>query len=57
LRWGPTPSACHRSLTLAALIRDDCPLSLRLRWAPSARHRSLTLAALIRSPQPLRARL
>jgi len=29
LRWGPTPSACHRSLTLAALFRDDCLLSPR----------------------------
>jgi (E)-4-hydroxy-3-methylbut-2-enyl-diphosphate synthase len=30
LRWGPTPSACHGSLTLAALIRHDFPLSQRL---------------------------
>ena len=30
LRWGPTPSAYHRSLTLAALIRGDFPLSQAL---------------------------
>jgi VanZ family protein len=41
LRWGPTPSACHGSLTLAAVIRSDYPLSVSyrpmrrlLRWGP-----------------------
>src|SRR5262245_41914455 len=29
-RRSPDPAACRRSLTLAALIRNDCPLSLRL---------------------------
>src|SRR3989442_7866745 len=29
VRWGPTPSAYHRSLTLAALIRGDISASQR----------------------------
>ena len=50
LRRGPTPAACHRSLTLAALIRSDFPLSQRPLGRsrhPAACHRSLTLAAML----------
>jgi len=44
--WGPTPTTCHRSLTLATIIRDDYPLSLRIVVAllRTTCHRSLTLA-------------
>jgi len=54
LRWGPTPSACHRSLTLAALVSNDYPLSrrlrCRLRTPVTARSRSRRwLATTIRS--------